>query len=441
MTRKNNKPLSFRAASAFGLVGLLAACGSNDVILEGDRVPLRAPDQVSVADADELPPVQLSKAVTNTDWTHENGNTAHFPGHVSGDYPLEQVWSRSIGRGASREGRITSGPIVAGDLVYTLDAAASVKATSLDGAPVWATDLTLKGEDSLDGFGGGLAYGSDVLVAATGFGEAVAMNPSSGEILWRQKLDAPVRAAPTVSNGLAYVVSRNDQAYAIDLKNGRIRWRVAGIDPDAGVVGGASPAAANGLVVIPFASGEVVGAVARNGRRAWTSAITGGRRGTVRARLPDITGDPVISGDTVYVANQSGRLVALDRRSGEQKWGVNDGSLAPALPIGGSVFFVTDEAKLKRLDASTGEVLWSVDLPHFEDEEKRKSVYLHSGPVMVGGRILIASSDGAIRTFDPKSGAEAGSVALGGNGAASQPAFANGRVYVVSRDGTLFAFQ
>jgi len=151
------------------------------------------------------------------------------------------------------------------------------------------------------------------------------MEPDTGEVIWRQKLDAPVRAAPTVTNGMAYVVSRNDQAFAIDLKNGRIRWRIAGVDPEAGVVGGASPATIDGLVVLPFASGEVVGTLARNGRRVWTSVISGGRRGHSRARLSDITGDPVIAGDTIYVANQSGRLVALDRRSGERKWSVNEG--------------------------------------------------------------------------------------------------------------------
>lgn len=425
-----------------GLLVLLAACGGSDVILEGERLPVRPDDQASDAIAPEnLPAVQLTKAVTNSEWTHKNGDRTHFPGHVQGAFPLEQVWSQSIGRGASREGRITSGPIIADNLVFTLDAAASLRAFSLDGAPVWTRDLTLRGEVSLDGFGGGLAFGSGTLVAGTGFGEVVAVQPATGEIIWRQELDAPVRSSPTVSGGLVYVVSRNDQAYAIDIKNGRIRWRVAGIDPDAGVVGGASPAATSGLVVLPFASGEVVGTVARNGRRAWTAVVSGGRRGLVRSRLSDITGDPVISGDTVYVANQSGRFVALDRRSGQRKWSVNDGSLSPALPMGNSVFFVTDTAKLKRIDASDGSQLWSVQLPEYEDAEDRKGAYLHSGPVMVGGRLLVASGDGALRSFDPTTGAELGTTPIGGGGAAAQPALAGGRLFVVSRDGTLFAFQ
>lgn len=431
---------SLRRFVAFGVVCVLTACAADEVILEGERIPIRPTDAKSV-DVENLPVVQLSKAITNSDWTHENGNTRHFAGHLEGSFPLQPLWSASIGRGASREGRITSGPIVAQDRVYTLDAAAKVTAFDLDGGIVWSRDLTLSGETAQDGFGGGVAFGSGVLVAGTGFGEVIAMEPDTGDVIWRQELDAPVRAAPTVANGMAYVVSRNDQAFAIDLENGRIRWRIAGIDPDAGVVGGASPATVDGLVVLPFASGEVVGTLARNGRRVWTSVISGGRRGHARARLSDITGDPVIAGDTIYVANQSGRLVALDRRSGDRKWSVNEGSLGPALPIGGSLFFVTDQAQLKRLDATDGGELWSVQLPQYPDAEKRKSTYLHTSPVMVGGRLLVASGDGGLRSFDPTTGEELGNTPIGGGGATAQPAIAQGTLFVVSRDGTLFAFK
>ena len=428
-----------RAFAGFCLLGLVA-CGSNETILEGERIAIR-PQPAAIPPSKDAPALQLSKAVTNSAWTHENGNPRHFAGHLDGNFPLEPLWSASIGKGASKTGRITSGPIVAGDMVFSMDAAAQLTALGLDGSRIWSRDLTLRGEDAGDGFGGGVALGDGVLVAATGFGEVIAMDPDTGDIRWRQKLDAPVRAAPTVDGGAAFVVSRNDQAFAIDLENGRIRWRIAGIDPDAGVVGGASPAVVDGTVILPFASGEVVGTLARNGRRTWTSVISGGRRGHVRARLTDITGDPVVQGDTVYVANQSGRLVALDRRSGDRLWSVNEGSLGPALPAGGSLFFVSDQAQLKRLDRATGDEIWSVNLPLYEDPQKRNSTYLHTGPVLFGGRLLVASGDGLIRSFDPTTGEELGAAALGGGGPAAQPAIAKGQVFVISRDGTLFAFK
>jgi len=149
----------------------------------------------------------------------------------------------------------------------------------------------------------------------------------------------------------------------------------------------------------------------------------------------------VITRDRVFVANQSGRFVALDRESGAQLWSVNDGSLGPALPIDNSVFFITDSGVLKRLNAETGTEIWTTALPEFARPEIRRDAYFHAGPVLVGGRLLVVSSDGFLRTFDPLSGAELSRLAIGDDGAAAQPAVAGGRVYIVTRAGTLVAFE
>ena len=89
----------------------LFACGNNEVILEGERIALReAPEATEPAAAP--PKLVLPKAVANSQWTHENSNIRHAPGHLAGSYPLEPVWAVAAGSGASRQGRITAGPVV-----------------------------------------------------------------------------------------------------------------------------------------------------------------------------------------------------------------------------------------------------------------------------------------------------------------------------------------
>ena len=428
-------------AGLLAIAAILAGCaGADDRILPGTRTPIRADTGAASGAVEDAPQVTMRSAETPTIWGHENGRPSHQARHVAIEYPLTRLWSLDIGRGSSKEGRLTASPVVADGRIFTLDAAANVRATSVNGAPLWSVSLTPDGENDLDGFGGGVSYAAGKVFATSGFGEIVTLDAETGAEIWRQKLDAAVRAAPTVLGNKVFAVARNDQAFGVDVDNGRVRWRTEGIEPEAGIVGGASPAAEGALVVIPFASGEVVGALARNGRRIWSASISGGRRGTVRSRLSDITGDPVISGDTVYVANQSGRFVALDRRTGERKWIVNEGSMVPALPVGGSVYLMTDQAQLIRINAATGATIWSVQLPLFENPEKRRSAYVHSGPILAGGRILIASADGQFRSFDPQTGALLGMTAAGGN-LSGQPAFADGRVFAITDDGTLAAFQ
>ncbi len=86
--------------------------------------------------------------------------------------------------------------------------------------------------------------------------------------------------------------------------------------------------------------------------------------------------------------------------------------------------------------------IWAVDLPYFiaAKAKKQSRIFTHFGPVLAGGRLVIASSDGALRSFDPASGALIGSVAIPG-GAASGPVLAQGMLLVISAQGQLLAFR
>ena len=117
-------------------------------------------------------------------------------------------------------------------------------------------------------------------------------------------------------------------------------------------------------------------------------------------------------------------------------------SYGPVAVSGNAVYLVNDEAKLVRLDSATGAPVWVRDLPFFvpQKEKRRAEIFVHYGPILAGGRLLLVSSDGVIRSFDPASGALIGSQELP-DGAAAGPAIAGGTLYVVTRDGQLRAFR
>ena len=129
-------------------------------------------------------------------------------------------------------------------------------------------------------------------------------------------------------------------------------------------------------------------------------------------------------------------------KTGKRIWTTNEGALNPPLVVGGSVFVVNDQARLVRLDAATGEVIWSTEMPYFTKEKvkKRKGIFAHYGPVLAGGRIVVASSDGLLRMFDPTNGALVGQADIP-SGAASAPALAGGMLFVTGKNGQLNAFR
>jgi outer membrane protein assembly factor BamB len=195
-------------------------------------------------------------------------------------------------------------------------------------------------------------------------------------------------------------------------------------------------------VVFPFNSGEVIAADPQSGAVQWTAYLLGERAGRSYARVTDITGDPVVIGGRVYVGNHSGETAAIEIGTGQTVWTAAHGAFGPVSVAGGSVFLVSDQNDLVRLDAATGETVWQVDLPLFVDPRprRREGIFAHYGPLLAGGRLIVASSDGQLRFFDPASGALTGSLALPA-GAAVEPVVAGGTLYVLTSDGTLNAFR
>jgi len=255
----------------------------------------------------------------------------------------------------------------------------------------------------------------------------VALDAATGAVVWRQRVDSPVTGAPAVENGIVYVVGRDGSGWAIAADTGRVKWTVPGAVGSTGMLGAAGPSVGANLVLFPFANGSITAALKVSGLQVWQAPVTGQRIGRGFAGLTDITGDAVILGDVTYVGTAAGRTAAIDTSSGERLWTAVEGALNPPLVVGGSVFLVNDENRLVRLDTDA-------------KARNQSRIYTHFGPVLAGGRLVVVSSDGVLRQFDPASGAVVGQVALPG-GAASGPALAGGMLFVVSGKGQLLAFR
>ena len=437
-------------------LSLLAACSQPEYILPGDREDLRSlnPQTLSageLSDAaaavegagrqDGARPISLPATVNHASWTHLGGSLTHQVRHPALSQAPKLRFAASIGQGNDRKHRITAEPVVAGGRIFTLDSRAQVVATSTAGATLWARDLTPPSDRSDDASGGGLAYADGTVYVTSGFGLVSALDAATGKVKWQQKMDASGSGAPAVSGGLVYVVSRDNSAWAIETGTGRVKWRLSGTPSQDGVVGVSSPAVTDRLVLLPFASGEIVAALKKGGARTWSNLIAGERAGRGYSIVTDITGEPVVKDGVIYSGNPAGRTVALNL-SGERLWTAKEGAVSPVWVTGGSVFLVSDEAQLVRLDAKTGERIWGVPLPYYTKAKtrKRKAIYANLGPVLAGGRLWVASSDGVMRGFNPVDGTLVGQVAIPG-GAATRPVVVNGTAYLVSRDGKLLALR
>ncbi len=440
-----------RNAMVLSMLGVvaLAGCAEREPILTGERLNVRDVLETRADPQSDFPEegrraIALGAARSNADWPQSGVSPFARTGHAALSASPQPFWAVPVGQGDGRRKRLNADPVVAGGRVFTIDSEHKVQATSTGGAVLWTYDLTPLRDDNVQAQGGGLAAGEGRLYVASGFGTLTALDPASGQEIWTQKLGNTATGAPSVRDGLVYLVSGDSTGWAVEADTGRVRWQVEMTADVNNVAGAPAPAIGDKFVIFAFGSGTVQAVFRQGGLRLWNVDILGRRAGVTVAGVDDVTGDPLIDGTRVFAANHSGRIVALDINNGERLWTTRQGALGPAWPAGDSVFFVSDRNQLIRLDAATGAQIWSTDLPGYEPRRnpnrRRDRSAANHGPILAGGRLWVASTDGGLRAFAPETGALLAEIAVPG-GATTRPVVAGGVLYVVSGKGVLHAFR
>ncbi len=381
--------------------------------------------------------VVLPEPRVNTAWPQVGGTAGHAMHHLAGPAARAERWRASIGAGSHGSGQILAPPVAGADLVFTMDADSVVSAFDAEsGTLLWRSDPVPEDEE---GFGGGLALAAGMLYVTTGFGQVLAYDAASGMLEWRATVGIPMRAPPTVAGGRVFAVSHDNRLWALDGETGEIQWSHVAIAEMAGLLGGASPAVDGEIVVAPYSSGELVALRVENGRTVWadTLALQGGGVEALAA-FNDIDGSPVIDRGTVFANNRGERLVAADLRTGGRLWEQDVGGLAMPWVAGEFLFVTTTDGDLLCLTREDGRIRWVHPLPRFEDPEDREDPIFWTGPVLVGGRLLVGGSNGELRAVSPSDGSALGTLSM--PGAVRLPPIVVGEtLFVLTDNGVLIA--
>ena len=101
---------------------------------------------------------------------------------------------------------------------------------------------------------------------------------------------------------------------------------------------------------------------------------------------------------------------------------------------------LTTDNQLICLTRNEGRVRWLTQLDRWQDVEKKKNPILWVGPVLGGGKLIIASDDGRILAISPTNGEVMNAVDVGDPVSVS-PIIANGTLYVLTDAGYLKAYR
>lgn len=199
--------------------------------------------------------------------------------------------------------------------------------------------------------------------------------PLDSKSMWTFETQGTASSPAFGLAGELYVGSADDHLYCLDTKTGKKKWAYK----TEGSVGDPSVDPQGNIY---FGSGEMEGkvrALAPDGSKRWAKKI--GRW---------VQGEVAIDKDRVYAQSEDGTLFALSKETGEEAWTRKTDPFATT-PIpdsdGGLVVIEQDGERhqaLARLDAATGEELWSTPVGD----------RICNTPAVGGGKVFYANAGG-----------------------------------------------
>ncbi len=419
----------------------LMGCDKEKIPLSGERQSVIILDHsIKVDPSIQNQVVSVPVPPANSDWPQVGGNPAHTLVAQGMEPELKLLWKGNVGYGSHDGLRLISGPVTANGKIFSIDAYGTVFAVNAEtGHTLWQQSIRPDDYADHEALGGGVAYDGGVVYVTSPFGHLWALKEADGSVLWESATISPARVAPTVKDGRVFLVTISNETLAFDAKTGAKIWSHSGIVEQAALLGGASPAVSDNVVVVTYSSGEIYALQAENGHVLWSDTLTSAVRIDTVSTIPHIRARPLVDQNQVFAISHGGRMTAIDLRTGSRLWQKEVGGVrSPSL--GGDWLFVqTSYNDVLCMNRHTGAIRWASPLPKLVSNDNKTPVYW-AGPILVGDQLVFTGSNGRVLFMSVVDGKTSKELTFDGEGYVS-PIVANKTLYVLSDAAYLYAWR
>jgi outer membrane protein assembly factor BamB len=264
--------------------------------------------------------------------------------------------------------------------LYVGDAVESLYCLAVaDGAELWTAKL------DAEVHAGPALHDDDVLVTCEA-GTLTCFNADSGEQRWQFHIEAPLRCTPTLVAGHALLAGCDSKLHIIDVRDGAEVGSVA-IDAPTG----ATPAV-RGRMVYFGTEGGTFFAIEVDARKPDQSRVVWTYHDPMSGHA--IRSSAAVDDRLVVYGSQGKAVYGLQPDKGQVKWQLAERSRVDSSPVivGDRVVVATTGGKLLVVDEQTGQQKWSFDA----------GGSFAASPIVVDGKIILGNTDGTLYCFgDP----------------------------------------
>jgi outer membrane protein assembly factor BamB len=253
------------------------------------------------------------------------------------------------------------------------------------------------------------------------------------KVLWHINTHALIEFPPAIFGGVAYLVNKYGNVYAVRLKDKKILWtRIVRKRLHGAPIDVTGPAYYGGRVFVAEIGGALIALNAKTGKVDW--------KRNLHAHLES---SPLIVGRTLYIGTDSKQVLAIDTADGHKIWEFKANAAIKASPSfhDGLIYVGNYQSGMLALHAKTGKVAWRTNTT----KEVSGKGGFYSSPAIAFGHVYAARADGVVFAFDRKTGRIAWHFTTGGFVYGS-PAVAKvpgtpATVYIGSENDRLYALR
>lgn len=278
---------------------------------------------------------------------------------------------------------------------------------------------------TLGTFAAGPLVQEGVAYVPGGDGTLYALQAGTGAVIWKYPAGEELAATPVLASGKVLVASSADTLYAVDAGTGKWVWQYRRDAPSGFTIRGtAAPSVQSQVAYLGFSDGWLVALNVADGSVKWERNLAGSAK-----QFFDVDTTPVFDeSGRLFVASYQEGVYALSSQTGEVEWHTARAGVT-GLMARGEVLYAVGDGQLGAIRVGDGKLLWTLSL---KDRAARLPVF--------AGRFLAVPVGSALLFVDPSSG-RAETAFDPGKGVSATPARGEGRLYVLSNLGYLYALR
>jgi outer membrane protein assembly factor BamB len=333
---------------------------------------------------------------------------------------LKILWQDRVGAA----GKNVYFPQVSGGLVYAVGATGEI--TGFDVA-TGSTKVQIEAGERVTG---GVGAGLGLVLVGTGKGEILAFD-SEGKAMWRTQLSSEVLAQPVAEDGVVVARTANGRIYGLDAATGKSRWLYQQTMPSLSVRTHVGVVVRRGGIFAGFPGGRLVALSLSSGNMGWEAVVALPRGTTELERVADITSLPVVDFPRICAVAFQGRVACFDVQRGASIW-ARDVSSVTGLEADARHLYVSDDrGAVLALDKTSGASVWRQD---------KLAGRIVSTPLAMGRYVLVGDLEGYVHLLSTEDGSFAARIATDGSPINAAPiALGPSSFLVQTRDGGVFA--